>query len=79
MTTCVQIQLTAGNFSIVSSFNCAMINKLVLAGLMWKEAGSRTGIKEGAEEDQWNQVDLFSFSVMEGIFTSPRFTCLHFS
>lgn len=41
-----------------------MINKFVLAGLMWKEVEIRVRIKEGAEEDQRNHVvkrTYFSF------------------
>lgn len=56
MTACIQIRLTGGNLSKVSLFNCAMINKLALAGLMWKEAESKVRIRKGAEEDQGSQV-----------------------
>lgn len=40
--------------SKLSPFNCAVINELVLAGLMWKEAEGRVRTEEGGVEDQGN-------------------------
>lgn len=58
-----------------------MINKLVLAGLMWKESESRVRINEGAEEDQGNQVvkrTYFSFLLWK-VYSLCHDIHLHFS